>query len=139
MTPEKMARCLEHIVSVMRAAKQPDDIRLSEIQDYLSMAGYDVPLRSYGMHPSDEAMYRAELERVTADNERLRAALEKRYSDWASFESAEAMSVAALRARLGEARALIERSVGSATVAAGSYRRDVAAFLAQEDTPHDTD
>jgi len=42
----QMRGALDHIAARM-CASLPDDFRLSEIQDYLTMAGYDVPLRSY--------------------------------------------------------------------------------------------
>lgn len=44
---EKMARCLSEIVRVMREKGLALDVLVSEIQDYLSIAGYDVPLRTY--------------------------------------------------------------------------------------------
>jgi len=47
VSAEKMAWCLERIVAVMREKGLEDDVTVSEIQDFLSMAGYDVPLRSY--------------------------------------------------------------------------------------------
>lgn len=43
---EEEKKTLAKIVKVMNE-KMPDDQRLSEIQDYLTIAGYDVPLRGY--------------------------------------------------------------------------------------------
>jgi hypothetical protein len=45
-------RVLEKVVAVMRMRGEPDDFLLSEIQDYLTMGGYDVPLRSYRGTPA---------------------------------------------------------------------------------------
>ena len=47
-----LTRCLDNIVKVMRNPSIPHDYALSEIQDYLTIAGYDVPLRSY--HDSED-------------------------------------------------------------------------------------
>jgi hypothetical protein len=44
---DKLVRCLGKIVQVMRLRGAAEDFMLSEIQDYLTIAGYDVPLRSY--------------------------------------------------------------------------------------------
>lgn len=45
--PDFLERLLlvSKIVVVMRDTDMPDDVALSEIQDYLMMAGHEVPLR----------------------------------------------------------------------------------------------
>jgi hypothetical protein len=45
--PAEPPRWLEKILGVMRDKTLPDDVALSEIQDWLTIGGYDVPLRSY--------------------------------------------------------------------------------------------
>jgi len=44
-------RSLDEIAKVMRDKTLSDDMALSEIQDWLTIAGYDVPLRSYRTPP----------------------------------------------------------------------------------------
>ena len=43
---DRAVAALDKIAAVMRE-RMPDDVALSEIQDWLTIAGYDVPLRSY--------------------------------------------------------------------------------------------
>lgn len=43
---DRAVAALDKIAAVMRE-RMPDDVALSEIQDYLTIYGYDVPLRSY--------------------------------------------------------------------------------------------
>lgn len=54
------ARPLDKILKVMRDRSLPDDVVLSEIQDYLTIAGYDVPLRTYDYRPAVAALPRLE-------------------------------------------------------------------------------
>lgn len=49
VSTRRAMRAMEQIVTVMCEQGLRDDILLSEIQDYLSIAGYDVPLRSYAV------------------------------------------------------------------------------------------